>query len=59
MQIDVWAIWALVLVYVGITAAAGLERKRALIGLGIFTVLAVLLRAAPAIVTGVFAGPMG
>jgi hypothetical protein len=59
MQIDVWAIWALVLVYVGITAAAGFERKRALIGLGIFTVLAVLLRAAPAIVTGVFAGPMG
>jgi hypothetical protein len=59
MQIDVWAIWALVLVYLGITAAAGFERKRALIGLGIFVVLAVLLRAAPAIVTGVFAGPMG
>lgn len=55
-QIDVWAIWALALLYVGAKLSAGFEKKRALIAVGIFAVVTVLLRAAPAIMTGIFAG---
>ncbi len=59
MQIDIWAVWALVLLYLGVSVGAGFERRRAFVGIAIFTAVAVLLRAAPAIVTGAFTGAMG
>jgi hypothetical protein len=57
--VDVWSVWALVLLFLGISVTAELERKRAITALAIFTVVTMAMRALPQIVMGLFAGAAG
>jgi hypothetical protein len=55
-RIDVWVIWSLLLLGVGLAHVPEFERKRIAIALGIYAVAALFLGALPAIVVSIFTG---